>query len=113
MTNKIIEIPEGILHSIGMHTMKFYKESEDANEKAFLIGISAVCATIIRDKDKPYISLDYDYENNKKQFEEVLAKHKKQEKSKAHQIDIDELLEMLNELGVNVNTKKKKDNDEE
>lgn len=113
MTNETIEIPEGILHCIGMQAMNYYKDSEDTNEKAFYLGISTVCATIIRDKDKPYIKMDYDYENNKRKFEEVLAKNKKQEKSKYHQIDIDELLGMLNELGVNVNTKKKKDNDEE
>ena len=113
MTNETIKIPEGILHGIGMQAMHYYKDSEDTNEKAFYLGISTVCATIIRDKSKHYIKMDYDYDNNKRKFEEVIAKDKKQEKSKYHQIDIDELLEMLNELGVNVNTKKKKDNDEE
>lgn len=113
MTNETIELSEGILHNIGVQAMKFYKESKNSNEKAFYLGIDTVCASIIRDKDKPYIRMDYDYENNKRKFEAILTKDKKQEKSKYHQIDMDELLAMLNELGVNVNTNKKKDNDEE
>lgn len=113
MTNKTIEIPEGTLHRIGIQATHYYTNSKDANEKAFYLGISTMCATIIRDKNKPYIAVDFNYRNNKKHLEEVVAKDKKQEKPKYHQISIDEILEMLKELGIDAHTKKKKDDDEE
>ena len=105
--NNNINVPAKTLMNIGGEIVSHYDEAETKEEKAFYIGMSIVCATLIRDKDKPYIAMNFSYEDAKKSFEESMDKPAN---SKAHQIDIDELLQMLNELGVDV--KKKEDKGE-
>ena len=101
--NNNINIPAGILMKIGGEIVSHYDKAETKEEKAFYIGMSVMCATLIRDKNKPYIAMNFNYEDAKKSFVESVEKPTD---TRAHQIDIDELLEMLNELGVDV---KKKD----
>lgn len=99
-----INIPTGILMKIGGEIVSHYDKAKTNEEKAFYIGMSVMCATLIRDKNKPYIAMNFNYEDAKKSFVESVEKPAVD--SKAYQINIDELLEMLNELGVDV---KKKD----